>query len=300
MADLKNDRRFANLNRLSTEQLEELLRTAPLLPDSQETSDYYDAIEEVILQRETEHPTGRIQDVDSAWAEFQEQYLSSTGESARLYPEERSEMSTLSVKTNKSHAKNIFRKVVPIAATIAVVFMSMIVAQAAGVDIFGSLARWTEETFHFNGGDSTPAADGTRPQVEDETYLAIQAEVDKLGIDVPVVPTWFPDGYELQEINSSDPGAKEWPYVDCLLKNEDSKTIVWSVTKYEEGYDISSIVFEKDGRPVTEYLGYDKLFYIMSNNGTKTATWSDGQIVVDIGGDLSEDTLKTLIDSIGG
>ena len=184
MADLKNDRRFANLNRLSTEQLEELLRTAPLLPDSQETSDYYDAIEEVILQRETEHPTGRIQDVDSAWAEFQEQYLSSTGESARLYPEERSEMSTLSVKTNKTHAKNIFRKVVTIAATIAVVFMSMIAAQAAGVDIFGSLARWTEETFHFNGGDSTPAADGTRPQVEDETYLAIQAEVDKLGIDM--------------------------------------------------------------------------------------------------------------------
>lgn len=40
MADLKNDRRFANLNRLSTEQLEELLRTAPLLPDSQETSDF--------------------------------------------------------------------------------------------------------------------------------------------------------------------------------------------------------------------------------------------------------------------
>ena len=61
MADLKRDRRFANLNRLSTEQLEELLRTAPLLPDSQETSEYYDAIEEVILQRETEHPTGRRQ-----------------------------------------------------------------------------------------------------------------------------------------------------------------------------------------------------------------------------------------------
>ena len=209
MADLKHDRRFANLNRLSTEQLEELLRTAPLLPDSQETSEYYDAIEEVILQRETEHPTGRIQDVDSAWAEFQEQYLSSTGESARLYPEERSEMPTFSVKTNKSHAKNIFRKVVPIAATIAVVFMSMIVAQAAGVDIFGSLARWTEETFHFNGGDSTPAADGTRPQVEDETYLAIQAEVDKLGIDVPVVPTWFPDGYELEGLTLSNPDITE-------------------------------------------------------------------------------------------
>ena len=300
MADLKNDRRFANLNRLSTEQLEELLRTAPLLPDSQETSDYYDAIEEVILQRETEHPTGRIQDVDSAWAEFQEQYLSSTGESARLYPEERSEMSTLSVKTNKTHAKNIFRKVVPIAATIAVVFMSMIVAQAAGVDIFGSLARWTEETFHFNGGDSTPAADGTRPQVEDETYLAIQAEVDKLGIDVPVVPTWFPDGYELQEIQSSNPDITEWKGVDCLFRNENSQTLRFRITKYEEDYDISSIVFEKDGQQVTEYIGGDKLFYIMSNNSRKTATWSDGQLVVSINGEFSQDIMKTMIDSIGG
>lgn len=300
MADLKNDRRFANLNRLSTEQLEELLRTAPLLPDSQETSEYYDAIEEVILQRETEHPTGRIQDVDSAWAEFQEQYLSSTGESARLYPEERSEMPTFSVKTNKSHAKNIFRKVVPIAATIAVVFMSMIIAQAAGVDIFGSLARWTEETFHFNGGDSTPAADGTRPQVEDETYLAIQAEVDKLGIDVPVVPTWFPDGYELQEIQLPDPDITAWKDVYCLFRNEDEQTLRLRVAKYEEDYDISSMVFEKDGQPVKQYLGNDKLFFIMSNNSSNTAAWSDGRIVVSISGSLTEETIKSMIDSIGG
>ena len=300
MADLKNDRRFANLNRLSTEQLEELLRTAPLLPDSQETSDYYDAIEEVILQRETEHPTGRIQDVDSAWAEFQEQYLSSTGESARLYPEERSEMSTLSVKTNKTHAKNIFRKVVTIAATIAVVFMSMIVIQAAGIDIFGSLARWTEKTFHFNGWRETSATDAICPQVGDETYLAIQAEVDKLGIDVPVVPTWFPDGYELQEIQSSNPDITEWKGVDCLFRNENSQTLRFRITKYEEDYDISSIVFEKDGQQVTEYIGGDKLFYIMSNNSRKTATWSDGQLVVSINGEFSQDIMKTMIDSIGG
>lgn len=295
MADLKSSRRLENLKRLSTEQLEELLRTAPVLSGDQETSEYYDAIEAVLLQRETEAPTGRLSDLDASWEEFRRQYAAPEGRGLRLYSDGDRE----SPPPSGARSRAVFRKVLPIAAAIAVVFMSMIAAQAAGVDIFGSLARWTEETFHFNGGDSTPAADVTRPQVEDETYLAIQAEVDKLGIDVPVVPTWFPDGYELQEINSSDPGAKEWPYVDCLLKNEDSKTIVWSVTKYEEGHDISSIVFEKDGRPVTQYLGGDKLFYIMSNNGTKTATWSDGQIVVDFSGDLSEDTIKTMIDSIG-
>ena len=209
-------------------------------------------------------------------------------------------MPVLSVKANKSYAKNIFRKVVPIAATIAVVFMSMIVAQAAGVDIFGSLARWTEETFRFNGGDSAPAANGARPQVEDETYLAIQAEVDKLDIDIPVVPTWFPGGYELEELTPPHPDITDWKDVGCLLRNEDDKTIVFSVTKYREGYDISSHVFEKDDRPVTEYLGGGKLFYIMTNNSHRTATWSDGQIMVIIGGDLSEETIKTMIDSIGG
>lgn len=300
MADLKHDRRFANLNRLSTEQLEELLRTAPLLPDSQETSDYYDAIEEVILQRETEHPTGRIQDVDSAWAEFQEQYMSSANESDQLYQEERSEAPTLSISTNKAYAKNIFRKVVLIAATIAVVFMSMIVAQAAGVDIFGSLARWTEETFHFNGGDSTPAENVARPQIEDETYLAIQAEVDKLDIDVLVVPTRFPDGYELQEFKSSNPDIKSFESVVCLLENEDGQSLVVSITKYVKDYDINSIVFEKDGQSVREYLSNNMLFYIMSDKDNKTAVWSDGYVVVSISGPLSEEAIKTIIDSIGG
>lgn len=296
MADLKSSRRLENLKRLSTEQLEELLRTAPVLSGDQETSEYYDAIEAVLLQRETEAPTGRLSDLDASWEEFRRQYAVPEGRGLRLYSD--GDRETPPPAGSRSSA--VFRKVLPIAAAIAVVFMSMIAAQAAGVDVFGSLARWTEETFHFNGGDNTPAADGTRPQVEDETYLAIQAEVDKLGIDVPVVPTWFPDGYELQEIQSSNPDITEWKGVDCLFRNENSQTLRFRITKYEDDYDISSIVFEKDGQQVTEYIGGDKLFYIMSNNSRKTATWSDGQLVVSINGEFSQDIMKTMIDSIGG
>lgn len=296
MADLKSSRRLENLKRLSTEQLEELLRTAPVLSGDQETSEYYDAIEAVLLQRETEAPTGRFSDLDASWEEFRRQYAAPEGRGLRLYSD--GDQETPPPAGARSSA--VFRKVLPIAATIAVVFMSMIVAQAAGVDVFGSLARWTEETFHFNGGGSAPAADGTRPQVEDETYLAIQTEVDKIGIDVPVVPTWFPDGYELQEIQLPDPDITAWEDVYCSFRNENGQTLHLRVAKYEEEYDISSIVFEKDGRPVTEYLGGDKLFYIMTNNSRRTATWSDGHIVVSFNGELSEDTIKIMIDSIGG
>ena len=104
----------------------------------------------------------------------------------------------------------------------------------------------------------------------------------------------------MQEIQSSNPDITEWKGVDCLFRNENSQTLRFRITKYEEDYDISSIVFEKDGQQVTEYIGGDKLFYIMSNNSRKTATWSDGQLVVSINGEFSQDIMKTMIDSIGG
>ena len=138
MANFKNNRRYENLKRLSIEELETMLRTAPFLSDSQETSEYYDAIEEVILERETETPTGRLSDLDSSWEEFQQQYASPEGRGMRLYPEEeRSEVSVLSTESNKPLARSLFRKVVPLAAVIAVVFITMIAVQAAGVDVFG-------------------------------------------------------------------------------------------------------------------------------------------------------------------
>ena len=49
-------------------------------------------------------------------------------------------------------------------------------------------------------------------------------------------------------------------------------------------------VYESNGRS----------FYIMSNIDTLTATWSDGTLVVTIGGQLTRDEIKGIIDSIGG
>ena len=80
-------KKYAYLNRLSTEQLEELLRV-----DMEESKpgneDVVFHILEVIEQRENEHPTGRIPDVDKAWAEFQEYYNVPEGADASLYPYE--------------------------------------------------------------------------------------------------------------------------------------------------------------------------------------------------------------------
>lgn len=65
----KNDEKYAYLNRLSTEQLEELLRMDMEMAEPG-NEDVVFHILEVIEQREDEHPTGRIPDVDKAWRSF--------------------------------------------------------------------------------------------------------------------------------------------------------------------------------------------------------------------------------------
>ena len=37
------------------------------------------------------------------------------------------------------------------AASIAVMFAAMVTVQAAGVDVFGAIGRWTDSVFHFEG-----------------------------------------------------------------------------------------------------------------------------------------------------
>ena len=302
MADFKNRRRYENLNRLSIEQLEELLRTAPFLSDSQETSEYYDAIEEVILRRETESPTGRLSDIDSAWAEFQQEYASPEGRGQRLYPDEEGSDMTANVERGKTRSiHGIFRKTGLVAAAIAAVLACMVAAQATGLDVFGSLAQWTNETFHFSYNETGPAMETPQAQSENEDYLAIKAEVDQMGITVPVVPTWFPEGYTLQEIIPSAPDIKEFQFIHCVFSNgSDEPPLFLDIKKFVEGYDISSAVFEKDDQPVVQYISNNRLFYIMSDHQYKTAVWSDGNLMIDISGVLTEETTKKIIDSIGG
>ena len=54
------------------------------------------------------------------------------------------------------------------------------------------------------------------------------------------------------------------------------------------------------GGDVGEDSNESQTFYILSNADTITATWSDGLLVEQFSGNISEDTIKNLIDSIGG
>lgn len=144
---------------LDTEELLELVR---MDLDPPEGGDYERTarILEVIERREEESPTGILPDVDQAWEDFQKYYVPLDSEGCPLYPmRDPDRTSAGRGPDGRRRRGRLLRRLIPVAAVAAVTLSSMVAAQAFGLDVFGTLARWTEETFHFVSG--TPAAAGS-------------------------------------------------------------------------------------------------------------------------------------------
>lgn len=274
----------AYLEQLSTEQLEDILR-ADLASEDQENDEAVFHILEVLEKREKENPSGRLPDTDQAWKEFQQYYNIPEGEGQSLYPV-RSDPERHSAPTSTKRSRRFRpRKILIVAAVLVLMFGSMLTAQAAGVDVFGAIGRWTEEKFHFD-----IVQDNDRTSLFQET--ATQAKIPQ-----DFVPTWVPDGFEGAE-PQVDTVENYMTSIICVYSNQE-KTYSVDIEHYYNKADIETLVIEKDDTNVCSYESNGKTFYIMSDMEYLTATWTDGVFVETISGQLSMDEIKQIIDSIG-
>ena len=276
-------------DQLSTEQLEDILR-ADIASPNQTNDETVFHILEVLEKREKENPSGRLPDTDQAWKEFQQYYNIPEGEGQSLYPV-RSDPETQPAPTSTTKNRRFRpRKVLVVVAVLVLMFGSMLTAQAAGVDIFGAIGRWTEEKFHF---EITPASeDGT-------TDYTFREASRKRGLPQSLIPTWYPKGFESSEpIDDSVEDYVDSVYCEYINKEENRSYSVM-VSRYYDSNSIAATVYEKDDTKVEIYENNGRNFYIMSNLDTLTATWSDGKMSIDISGQLEINELKHIIDSIG-
>ena len=277
------------LDQLSMEQLEELLR-ADFASSDPENEQAVFHILEVMEKREKENPTGRLPDTDQAWKEFQQYYNIPEGEGQSLYPV-RSDPENQSAPTSTKKSRRFRpRKILVVAAVLVLMFGSMLTAQAAGLDVFGAIGRWTEEKFHFE--ISPTSEDGTTD------YTFREASREK-GLPQNLIPTWYPKGFESSEpIDDSVEDYVDSVYCEYINK-EENRSYLTMVSRYYDSNSIAATVYEKDDTEIEIYENNGRNFYIMSNLDTLTATWSDGKMSIDISGQLEINELKHIIDSIG-
>ena len=203
----KDNEKYAYLNRLTTEQLEDLLRIdIENLEPSDE--DVVFRILGVIDQRENDSPTSCIPDVDKAWAEFQEYYDMPEGAGVSLYPyiadSDHNSSAAVNLPLGCSQHKRSLRRWLKqgLVAVIAVgvVFGGMVVAQAAGIDVFGAIGHWSEVVFHFiplENENGEPTGGNSGEYVPE--YDTLREKLSSVGIDNDLAPAWYPEGFTCRE-----------------------------------------------------------------------------------------------------
>lgn len=292
MADTNHSvpEKYAALQDLTVEELEKLLYTAP--SDSEEDEAYCAAIEEVLLQKETENPTGRVPNIDDAWKSFQQNYSVPEAKGLRLYEELPSSQAT-PAKFGKHRRTKGLRRLLLVAATLAFVLVSSVVVQASGIDIFGAIARWTKDVFTF----STPAA-----ETDEYGFMSLSvspeltAALNEQGFPATFAPAWLPEEYVHYEINTYTVNTAS--LVEFSATSDDGSTIFINFTKYLDSSAVEGEMYEKNELATEAHSHGTQIFHIFSNTSGIVAVWSDGTYVINIFGNLSVNTVKEIIDSI--
>ena len=278
-------------DQLSTEQLEDILRAGIASPNQMNDEAVFHILE-VLEKREKENPSGRLPDVDQSWQEFQKYYNIPEGEGQSLYPiRNNQEKRSASVPTK---TRRVFRprKILVVAAVLILMFGGMLTAQAAGVDVFGAIGRWTEETFHFE----LPI---NHDDLAGETDYNLRNASQKAGLPGSVAPVWCPEGF----VPKTPTNTHIEDYVDtavCEYINEnENRSYFVDISYYYNSSDVEATIFEKDDSEVVTYSSNRGTFYIFSNIDVLAATWSNGHLSITVAGDLQLEELEKIIDSIG-
>lgn len=286
------------LEKLSIEELEALLKTSGS-PNDVEA--FLDVVIKEVIKREKKEPTGRLPDVDAAWEELQarckalEETASLSGPEDLLdVTEHRFDVVPPKRAAHKSD-HSFLRRAAKIAAivvlTLLLSFSVMIGAQAMGIDMFGALARWTSETFHFE-------TQQTECDPQNDLHDSVQAMLKVQGILGEFAPTWYPEGSKITEYVLQDNEFSVDTHVSFITSDE--RDFYIRVRTYNDTEDINSATSEGNPDTVEEYLSRNRLFYLFLNEDYIKGTWSNGELVLSIRGNLTVEELKTMIDSIGG
>lgn len=302
MAKSNQTKKYAYLSRLSTKELESILRAdAESLNTVNDEAISY--ILEVIEQREHEHPSGSFPDVDSSWKEFQIIYNTPEGADRSLYPaEDEDDLSKPANLPKSLKRRREFRRPLIIAAIIVLLIASMTIPVAGHGNLLEVIGSWTADQFTFIvtrqhrnsdlGEADTSKANISDPQAGGELRQVLQEH----GITETVVPSWLPDGFELiGEVSVQEyPDFGKVDFYATYSNGSDSCTM--SITQSfnsTQGYTYEKI----SGEPEI-YVVENVEHYIIQNSESIMAAWHCENLETSITATFSKSDLERVIDSI--
>lgn len=192
-------------------------------------------------------------------------------------------------KEPPKHKRFTVSRILLVAALTAA--LMMIAAQAAGFNLFQMVIDWRDEVFML----STPKS-GQMELSDFPTgkYPSLAAAVAAYHIEDNVVPLWIPSDLKIKYVH-----AKEMDYTVLITAYYESeeRSLSVKVTHYNQ---TGTYVFEHSEAEENSYIVGDTVFAITTNNNQCRALWSTPTCDNAINGNISEDEMKDILNSIFG
>ena len=274
-------RDFSHLDKLSTEELQEILRQDSLLDDDSSDIDTILYITNLLASRASSSDDSK--DVEAAWKSFKENYYPYISDSEPLYSFDSPEDKVVKAKPRRPRR---VMKTLSVAAVLAVVIISgSVTASAFGYSLWGAVAEWTRDTFGFTQSSQN---NGIYP------FENLRDALAAYDIDEPIVPQWIPDGYGEDTVQAAEtPDSK----IIVAVSKYGSKEIKFEVKIFDDPSNRHWLyeMFEDD---VEKYFSNGIDFYIMKNDDFTRVSWAVGNNECSILCSLKPKEIYRMVDSI--
>lgn len=265
---------FSKYDEMTTEELEEILRLdAESREDEADTELLFYVMEVLARRRKEAKITGNT--AQEAWKSFEENYM----------PRE-----ARNVKTKPIWSPWV-RRVVAAAAVLTLLIVIPISTKAFSIEkLWNVVATWAKETFSFVSDGDAGVEDPSTTR-KDET-LELREMLANSKHDASILPTWTPDGYQLEKIEKDITPVQE--VYRARYRNGDKKLRIRIQTYLTDDFQKSEM--SEDYSEIYTCQGID--YYIFDNVDQIQVIWLVDNYECIISGDLSVDEAKAMINSI--
>lgn len=273
---------FKQYDAMTTEELQQILRDDASKPEGAESNmEMLLYVMDVLAKRRQANHEGKTP--EEALETFKQEYyteidISSDSESASA--------------PNRSYRRTRWMTGL-IAAAAALVFIigSSFTANAIGFDVWGIIAKWTQETFHFGSSEQTGESNVPSPDFVCPC-TSLQDALSMRDITTALVPTWLPDGYIEGDVEiTQTPKHRSF----AAKYQGDSSTIRIRIADYLDSHPTQ---IERSDSLVEVYTNAGIAYYIFDNEGVLQAVWVTESFECCISGPVTLSEMKDIINSI--
>ena len=279
MSELEKREDLSRYNSMSTEELQEILRkhTHGELETEPDTQDLFEIMEVLSKRRHNENPQAFRSD-EEAFAEFKQYYMPKA--------------KNVSAQPKKFRfPTRLIRTVAAVLAIVLILTVGMTVtANAFRFDLWGKIASWTKEIFHFS---DVSGPDVTEPKKDNPVeYNQLRKVLKDHEIEEGIIPSWLPDGYKHKDVTVKvSPKVKS---IQAVYENNNVELII----SIRQTIGVPAHQVEKTEDLLEIYTAGGVDYYIFSNTDTLHVAWSIGEFECKIVGEITVEEMKEMINSI--